>query len=159
MRALLLAACLLAPGVAAAAGGTVHDVLFKTLDGRSTTLRPHKGRVVVVHVFTTWDVPGLRQVADLRALAQQRNKEVSVVGIGLDLEGALALTSFERTLKPGYPLWMPDGTFLEGRTPFGRPQEVPRVYVVGRDGTVRQGFVGYVPYADLLRMVDEELRR
>lgn len=154
---LVLHACATTPSQAAR--DTTHDVAFKTLQGRATTLRQFAGRVVVLHVFTSWDVPGLRQVPDLGRLAVERKKDVSVVGVGLDMEGALALTSFERTLKPGYPVWLPDASFVEGRTPFGAVQEVPRLYILGRDGAVAQGYVGYVPYEQLIKMVDGEIKR
>ena len=154
---LVLYACATTPSQAAK--DTTFDVPFKTLAGRATTLRDYAGQVVVVHVFTSWDVPGLRQVPELGRLLAERKKDVAVVGVGLDMEGALALTSFERTFKPGYPLWLPDAALVAGRTPFGQVQEVPRLYILGRDGTVRQGYVGYVPYADLIKMVDAEIKR
>lgn len=136
----------------------VQDVLFKDVQGRTQTLKPLQGKAVVLHMFTSWDLPSLRSVPELRHLAQTRQKDVAVVGVGMDMEGALAMGSFEKTLKPGYPLWIPDAVFREGRTPFGPVRAVPAMFVVGRDGTLREGYAGYVPLADLVPMLDRALR-
>jgi len=154
-----LGACAASSASLAERGGSAHDVTFLDLQGRMQTLRAYAGKVVVVQVFTTWDMGGLRSVPELNNLQKQRKNTVQVVGVGMDLEGALALRPYINTFHPEYPIWAPDEAFMQGRTLFGLQKEVPRFYIVGRDGTVRGGYVGYVPYADLLRMVDVEAAR
>lgn len=129
------------------------DVLFRQLDGNVVSATQYQGRVVVVHVFATWDMPSLRSVPDLRQLATHHKKDVAVVGVGLDREGVLALQAFVNAIKPGYPVWMPEKSFVEGRTPFGPPRQVPTTHFLRRDGTLYNSYVGYIPYEDLVKLV------
>ncbi|MEW5852975.1 MAG: TlpA disulfide reductase family protein [Myxococcota bacterium] len=137
--------------VAAAASNNVHDVIFKDTAGREVTLRQFHGKVLVIHVFATWDMQGLRGVQELSALQQQR-KDVQVVGVAVD--GLQETRAFVNVFKPAYPVWTTAPAFTEGRTPFGLTREVPRVFVVGADGTLRGGYAGYVPFAELEKLVE-----
>jgi hypothetical protein len=141
------------------APGAAWEAGFRDLDGRVVSLRQFQGSVVIVHVFTTWDLAGLRSVPELRQLAGAQPDAVKVVGVGMDLEGARALAVFRDTLRPDYPVWVPDAAFATGRSAFGPVREVPRLFIVGQDGTIRRGYAGYVPLDELLPMVAAEQRR
>jgi hypothetical protein len=143
---------------ARAASSWVKDVRFRDLDGRITTLAQYASRAVVVHAFTTWDLLCLRSVAELRMLAQTRAKDVAVVGVGMDMEGALALRPFQKTLEPGYPVWVAEPEFRAGNTAFGPVRTVPAFFIVGPGGRLGEAYAGYVPLDQLTPMVNRALR-
>lgn len=119
-----------------------------------------RGQVVLVSFFATWCAPCLVQLPDLRALHEEHSDEgFTVIGVGMDLEGALVLEPFARSYELPFPVVVPDERLREGRTAYGRIAALPITVILRRDGTVARSFAGTANREQLERWVRAEISR
>ena len=94
----LLAAALLAAGLAQAAGFDVTDT-----QGHRHRLADYRGRWVVVNFWATWCVPCIQEIPEIAAFARA-HPDVAVIGVATDAQDAAKVKRFAAKLVHGYPL-------------------------------------------------------
>ncbi|MCA9674496.1 MAG: TlpA family protein disulfide reductase, partial [Myxococcales bacterium] len=104
------------------------------LDGGELDLASWRGRVVVIHVFTTWSMAATADVPQLVA-ADQRD-DVSVVGLALDREGRTTVAPWRRALGVRYLVTLADDAMIAGHSPLGPLEVVPATIVLDRRGVI-----------------------
>ena len=115
-------------------------------DGKTLAFESLRGKVVLVDVFATWCQPCVRSLPGLSRLSKLRPDDLAVVGI-LSGDDPKRLPSFLKR----HPL--PYFVALESpatRSHF-QADALPTIYVVDRDGRVRDKIIGGVPEAELMR--------
>jgi len=131
---------------------------FRTLDGETRTVGALRGKVVVVHVLTTWSDPALLEVPRLEALARREPERVRVIGLVLDREpetAAIFAETFEVPYTVGRvprPAW-----FTSDEGPFGPITVIPTSVVLDRAGRLAARSDGAWPPGVLERVVAELL--
>jgi thiol-disulfide isomerase/thioredoxin len=116
------------------------------------------GRVVLVHFFATWCFPCLQEVPAVRALHERYGpRGLSVVGVGLDLDGRRTLAPFADSYALPYPVLVASDALREGQTPYGRIAELPSTVVLDRQGRPLAAWSGLAPPAKVAQLVEAAL--
>jgi thiol-disulfide isomerase/thioredoxin len=124
------------------------------LEGGSTIAFPPGGHVTVLNFWGSWcgpcaiEAPGLQRV-----WVDYRQRGVRFIGVD-ELDNDAAGQAFVREFGLTYPSAKdPAGSLVNDFALFG----MPTTFVVDRDGTLRDRFVGYVDEGDLRRVLDKVL--
>lgn len=131
------------------------DFTLTSLEGSPVRLSDFEGRVVLVDFWATWCGPCRRTIPDLVALYNEHNAGgFDVLGIALERQGIERLGPYVQQSNIPYPVLI--GTSEVVRS-YGNIRSIPTAFLIGRDGTVRQKFVGVQPRSVLEKAILELL--
>ena len=123
-------------------------------EGGALDARALEGRVVLVTFMSTWCAPCLMELPYLTRLHEQHGPAgLSVVAVGMDLEGALVLRPFAAEYQLPFPLLVADQRIRRGETPFGSISVLPTTFLLGRDGAVLAAFQGMAVQPELSKKI------
>ncbi|MFI7449391.1 TlpA family protein disulfide reductase [Nonomuraea sp. NPDC049714] len=125
-----------------------------TLDGGTTSLAAHKGKVVVINFWASWCGPCRAEAPVLKEVAA-KTKGAGVEFIGVDFKDRKAdALAFERTEQSGYPsiFDQPGKVALafQGTVP---PAAIPSTLIIDEQGRIAARALGAVKYTDLMNTV------
>jgi hypothetical protein len=104
-------------------------------------------------VFASWS---LAAQADVAALNRAHDRAAAaVVGVGVDLDGALVLRPWRRGSGARYAVAVADDAVRAGATALGAIDRVPTTIVLDRAGRVARRHVGPLPEGALDRWIAE----
>jgi peroxiredoxin len=145
------------PPIGGPAGGTARTVALELprLDGTPARLSDFRGRVVLVHFFTTWCTPCLEEIPVLDDLAhgEQALPDFVVLGVSLDTTPEALLPPFIELLRIRFPVLLADRAMLQGQTPFGALAAIPASFLIDPQGRHVETYVGLTPVDHLRRRV------
>jgi hypothetical protein len=121
-----------APG--ATSGGPAIALTLPALDGGEISVASYRGKVVVLHVFTTWSLAAQAEVEALSAA--DAAEDVVVVGIALDAEGRMLVAPWRSGAGVRYLVALADPATVAGQGPLGALPAVPITIVLDRAGRV-----------------------
>lgn len=116
--------------------GTAPELVLPLLDGRTWSLREHRGEVVLVNLWARWCGPCRDEMPALEALAERAGGP-AVVGIAVD-GGAEEVRRTARQLGVRYPLAL-SGPALPTT---GAVEAVPTTMLFDRQGRLATVWVG-----------------
>jgi thiol-disulfide isomerase/thioredoxin len=132
---------------------------LRRLEGGSTSLAASRGKVVLVNYFSTDCLPCLDEVPRLvRIHRELEGRGFSVVGIALDLQGALTVSLFQERYGISYLLLLASPATLRGEIPFGRLPALPTSVLLDREGAVAAFVIGVLDEERLRAAVAELLK-
>lgn len=113
-----------------------------------------RGRVTVLLLITTYDVPSQAEVSFLTRLHKEHVPRLNAALIVLEPpESRDIVREYVRALAVDYPVGMADAATIAGRGPFKELQHVPSVVILDRGGRERFRHLGPMKYADLREAV------
>jgi hypothetical protein len=135
----LLAGCShpTAAGVSPAprASGELVDGVWPLIGGDTLDLSRLHGQVVIIHVFATWSLAAMADLDQLRAARAVAPERVTIVSIGLDVDGPRLLIPWRDAAKVDWPIALPSADVKAGRTPLGDVMgAVPETIVLDAGG-------------------------
>ena len=139
-------------------GDNLRGMVLSDADGRAFMLGDGRGQVRLFHFFATWcftcliETPGLDQLS--RELAPCG---LSVIGIGMDLEGAAVLAPFAQMHGLDFPVLVPNAPLREGKSAFGPIRQLPTTFLFDRDGALVERWEGPAEPARLRALVQKVL--
>jgi len=114
------------------------------LDGKKKKLADYSGKVLVVDLWATWCGPCRQEIPYLVEFAKQyKSKGVEVIGLTNEdpVGDAQMVKDFVKQFKINYPIGWADPQMQIGLMQ-GRGG-IPQTLIIGRDGKVRNHFVGF----------------
>lgn len=113
-----------------------------------------RDRVVLVQFFATWCFPCIGAIPLLQKLEESyAAKGFIIVGVGMDLEGALVLEPFVDQYQLSFPVLIADQRMRQGQTPFGPITALPSAFLFGRDGRLITAFAGLPVASEIDQLV------
>jgi thiol-disulfide isomerase/thioredoxin len=83
-----------------------------------------EGRVILVQFFATWCFPCLAAFPELKRVEERyAQRGLTVVAVGMDLEGTKVLTPFALHERPPFPILVADDEVRSGKSAFGKIPE------------------------------------
>lgn len=117
-----------------------------------------RGRVVVVQFLASWCFPCIATAPRLQDLEKRYGaRGLSVVAVGMDLEGWRVLEPFKETLGLDYPVLVGNAELRAGQTAFGHITTLPTTVIIGRDDTVLSAFKGVPAEGSLETFIEAAL--
>jgi hypothetical protein len=156
MRALALA-MLLAMACGGSAPGPRLALTVAALDGGDLDLARYRGRVVVLHLFTTWDLGAQVDLLQLEAAAAR--KDVAVIGVALDPEGYELVAPWRTGSEVTYQLALADDAIRSGTSPLGTIDVVPTTIVLDRQGRIAARVPRALAAGELATLIDRASAR
>lgn len=130
-----LCACLACAGSQRAPAGPPVALSIEALDGGSIDIARYRGRVVVVHVFTTWSLGAQGDVPQLVEAAERFADRVRVIGVALDPDGHELVAPWRRANAIPYLVGLATPELL-ARAGLGAISGVPATVIIDRYGRV-----------------------
>jgi hypothetical protein len=112
--------------------GPVLDLTLPAVDGGDISLAAHRGKIVVLHVFTTWSLAAQAEV-DALSTADKAD-DVVVIGIALDTEGRMLVAPWRSGSDVKYLVALADEPTRAGTSPLGPLPAVPITIVIDKSG-------------------------
>ena len=134
-------------------GMPAGDFQLKTVSGEVVRLSELRGTVVVLDFWDTWCGPCRRELPAVEKLRAEFAGKVQFFGVNDEEQSTVA--AFLK--KAGYELPVLMDTRHDVHRQYGI-HGVPTVFVIGRDGIVRQHYVGAQDESTLRRAIQEALR-
>jgi peroxiredoxin len=131
-------------------GQIAPDLSLRDLSGRMVSLEEHRGSVTLLDFWATWCPPCRMSIPELVRLQDKyRDKGLVILGISLDdpnLFTNKSLLVFKEREKINYTILRYDLKVLKDY--FGdKSPAVPTMFLVDRQGKIREKFVGFKPGA------------
>ena len=130
--------------------GNVKAPDFSLLDlsGQQTSLKEHRGKVVLLDFWATWCMPCRMTIPELGKLQEEyRDNGLVVLGISLDDPGQSTneyLRAFKDKFGINYKILRYKTTVL--RDYFGEERiAIPTMFLIDRKGRIREKIVGFRP--------------
>lgn len=117
---------------------------FSLLDGKAKKLADYEGKVVIVDLWATWCGPCRQEIPFLMEMAKDfKSKGVEVIGLTTEnpATDAPVVKEFAKQFKINYPVGWANAPIATGLM-NGR-NGIPQTLIIGRDGKVRNHFVGF----------------
>ncbi len=145
--ALLLGACgARTQAVVAPAGSRLAPATsgpLRGLHGGTVSVEQHRGRVLLVNFFASDCLPCVEEVPLLARLQREHAADgFDVLGVSLDLYGALTTELFVQRYGVKYPVALATKEMFAGRTPFGPLPALPMSVLLDRRGRPAASVVG-----------------
>lgn len=143
----LIGACSTADDVKVLAG-PAPDFMLEDISGKSLSLSDIRGKVVIVDFWATWCGPCVMSIPELVDLQEKyKDKGLVVLGISVDDDKVSRgeLLAFKEKMRIIYPILRANNKVFEDY--FGRTSgfSIPTLFVIDREGKVRDRFVGFQP--------------
>jgi cytochrome c-type biogenesis protein len=145
-------------------GQPAPEVTFRELDGRDSTLRQYKGKVVLVNFWATWCDPCYVEIPWLIEMQQKYEAQgFTVLGISMDEEGKSAVAPFlakERfnvngqKLPMNYPIVLGNDAVADK---FGGLLGYPTSFLISRDGKIIKKIQGLISYEEITKAIESQL--
>ena len=118
--------------------------LPELFSGKEIKLSAYAGKVVLLDFWATWCGPCRMELPHFVELQEKyKGKGFSFVGISLDQQGSDMVRNFATQWKLNYPIVV-DSTGEVGMA-YGGIRSIPSTFLIGKDGSVLDMFVGYRP--------------
>lgn len=122
--------------------------------GMSQPLAQWRGKVLIINFWASWCSPCLEEMPML-SLFYQKNAAKGMQMIGISVEDAAALKTFEQQLKVEYPLLIGNAEALSLAQSLGNDRSIlPFTVVVDKSGKIAQIMFGKVSSSLLEKVVN-----
>ena len=130
------------------AGPTAPDFSLTTLAGQTVTLEQYRGKVVLLDFWATW-CPPCRMTIPLLIKLQEKYRDEGLVILGISIDDPRQISDkdlryFKKMTKINYLVMRSNQKVLHDYF-AGDSLSVPTMFVVDRNGKVRDKIVGYAP--------------
>ena len=130
------------------AGPTAPDFSLKDLSGQTVTLEQYRGKVVLLDFWATW-CPPCRMTIPMLIKLQDKYRDDGLVILGISIDDPQQITDkdlryFIRMNKINYPVLRYNQKVMKDYFE-GERVSIPTMFVVDRNGKIRDMIVGYAP--------------
>ena len=116
--------------------GTHLALSLPALDGGTIDTARYRGKIVVLHVFTTWSMNSQAEVEQFVAVHQQYPDQIVVIGVGMDIDGYVLVSPWRKANAIPYLIGLATDAIRRGGSALGKISQVPTTVVIDRRGLV-----------------------
>ena len=130
--------------------GPAPNFMLEDLSGKSFSLSDIKGQVVIVDFWATWCGPCVMSIPELVDLQEKyEGKGLVVIGISVDDDRVSKgdLLAFREKMRINYRILRANNKVYEDYFGGTSGFSIPTLFVIDREGKVRNRLVGFTPGA------------
>ena len=117
--------------------------LQEVMSGDMVKLSGYRGKVVLVDFWATWCRPCRMEIPHFVDLKKELpEKDFEIIGVSVDRNGKAVVVPFVKDWNINYPTVIDTGSVSAA---YGGIRSIPTAFLIGRDGSILQTFVGYRP--------------
>ncbi len=132
------------------------DFGLRNLAGQTVHLSDYKGRVVLIDFWATWCPPCRASIPDLVKIYDScHSAGFDILGIALERPGTNQLPGFIKSYKIKYPILIGE---RKVNNDYGGINSIPMSFLVARDGTIREQWLGMQPAGIIEKAVKDLLK-
>jgi len=121
--------------------GDAPDFTLPQLGGDSLTLSDFKGKVIILNFWATWCPPCRMEIPDFVALYEKYREEgLLVIGVNLDGGDTRVVKQFSEKYSINYPVVLGNDDVSQS---YGAIRAIPATFIIGKDGNIREKYIGY----------------
>jgi len=130
------------------------SIQLKTIDNKNITIikendkyiiKEYENKIVLLNFFATWCPPCKAEIPNLIELQNKYNKDFTVLSVLLENDKSNEeIQEFANDFKINYPVTNSKGNFDLAKA-IGPVQSIPTMFMIGKDATIFQKYVGIVP--------------
>jgi thiol-disulfide isomerase/thioredoxin len=135
--------------------GAIREASINLLDGGARKLSDYQGKVLIVDLWATWCGPCRQEIPHLIEMANQyRGRGVEVLGLTNEdpVANKTKVEEFTKQFKINYPIGWADEQLTGNIMSLSRSGGIPQTLIIGRDGKVRNHFIGFSPAISVPQM-------
>ena len=130
------------------AGPTAPDFSLTNLSGQTVTLEQYRGKVVLLDFWATW-CPPCRMTIPMLIKLQEKYRDEGLIILGISIDDPQQITDkdlryFKKITQINYPVLRFNQKVMQDYFE-DESLSVPTMFVVDRNGKVRDKIVGYAP--------------
>ncbi len=112
--------------------------------GDAIKLSSYRGKVVLIDFWATWCGPCRMEIPHFVELQKKyKGQGFAIIGISLDQQGEEVVKPFMKQWKINYSMVIDSSGEVQGS--YGGVRAIPTSLLIGKDGEVKQQFIGYRP--------------
>ncbi len=116
--------------------GSPLFLTMPALDGGDIELSAYRGRVVVLHMFTTWEPLTHLDIDQLTLIEKNYSGRAIVIGVAFDANANRVVGAWRRQAKADYLIGIATDAMRSGHSPLGKIGQVPTTVVLDVSGRV-----------------------
>ena len=124
--------------VALKEGDAMRDFTAEVNDGSSFTLSDHEGEVILLNFWATWCGPCVEEMPAFQKLYEEYGDKISILAVDVS-EDKETVDSFLADKDYTFPIAYDEDGSVSNKYPT---EGIPYTLVIGKDGTVKNIFVG-----------------
>lgn len=125
---------------------TDNSVLNVSIEDNKITFKEYPNKIVLLNFFATWCPPCKAEIPNLIKLQNKYEKDFAVISILLEKDKANdEINKFVQDFKINYPVTNSQVNFSISDK-LGPIRTIPTMFMIGKDSTVFQKYVGVVPF-------------
>ena len=130
------------------------SIQLKTIDNKDITIinendkyiiKEYKDKIVLLNFFATWCPPCKAEIPNLIDLQNKYGNDFTVISVLLENDKSNEeIQEFANDFKINYPVTNSKGNFDLSKA-IGPVRSIPTMFMIGKDSTIFQKYVGVVP--------------
>jgi peroxiredoxin len=130
-----------------ASAAILFETSFPNENGENKSLKPYKGKIIVLNFWATWCEPCREEMPELSTLHTAYQHQ-NVVVLGMALDDVTAIKDFVAETKVSYPLFAAEGIGNELSSSLGNDKGVlPYTVIIKPDGFIAKTYFGRISKA------------
>lgn len=109
---------------------------LNALDGGEVHTAEYRGRVVILHVFTTWSLAAQRDLPQLIDAHQRYGERLAIIGVAIEPDGYRMVAPWREVTKVPYLITLGSDTIVSGTSALGPVTQVPTTIILKPDGRI-----------------------
>ncbi len=127
-------------------------LVLPAVDGGEVSLTSYRGRVVVLHFFTTWAMAAEADIDQLIEARERNGQQLVVIGVALDPDGHRLVAPWRQARRVRYLVALGTDDLRGGKTSLGGIG-VPTTVVIDRAGRIAARVDGPLPPGKLAELL------
>jgi len=117
------------------------DFALLDINGEKKSMSDFSGKVIILNFWATWCPPCREEIKHLIELYEEyKHRGLEIIGVSLDWNAQRVAGPFAEEKGINYTILLGDQNVVDL---YGGIMSIPTTFIIGRDGGIRDKYIGY----------------